>query len=188
MLKLLAVRHALGWNNVEIRQDDFHNVDARNVGRFDLAFAHGVYYHSITPFVFLENLISLSDRIYFGGYCATDDNPAGPFITLDHRGHVYRAKQYRESGVMDFYAGLHSHGYFFHADDLCGSSSKTGTACNCLKTCLSAEKYVPGDFFDFWQREKYDLRRVGVLARRLPSDRFKNGRTPNLSLYPRRSV
>ena len=48
--------------------DDFHNADAHKYGRFDLAFAHGVYYHSFAPFLFFENLISLSDNIFIGGY------------------------------------------------------------------------------------------------------------------------
>ena len=118
VMKLLAARHLMGWRNVDIRQDDFHNVDVANAGRFDLAFAHGVYYHSAAPFVFLENLLSLADHVYLGGYCATPDNPPGDFITLDHRGHVFRAKRYAESGIMDFYAGLNLDAYFFHADDL----------------------------------------------------------------------
>ena len=101
-----------------VRMDDFHNVDAAHYGRFDLAFAHGVYYHSIAPFLFLENLISLSDSIFLGGFCATDVSPQGPWHQLTHDGRVYRVKPYREG--TNYTAGINEIGYFFDADELMG--------------------------------------------------------------------
>ena len=100
--------------SARIINDDFHN--ANKYGRFDLAFAHGVYYHSVAPFVFLQNLVSLSDNILVGGFCATDELPTNEWDTLTHRGETYRVKQYHEG--TDFTAGINSIGYFFHGDDL----------------------------------------------------------------------
>ncbi len=63
-IKTMIARYCFNWNNVEIVMDDFHNADRQKYGEFDLAFAHGVYYHSFVPFFFLENLMSLSDNIF----------------------------------------------------------------------------------------------------------------------------
>jgi hypothetical protein len=105
-----------GWPGVRVVMDDFHNADAGKYGRFDLAFAHGVYYHSLAPFVFLENLLSLSPSIFLGGFCATDSLPDSPWIELSHEGRVYRAKAYTEKNT--FTAGVNEVAYFFHAEDL----------------------------------------------------------------------
>ena len=96
--------------------DDFHNASAATCGRFDLAFAHGVYYHSIAPFVLFENLRTLADAIYLGGYCATDELPASPWVELNYEGRTYRVKKYLE--VVDhFTAGVNPIGYYFAAED-----------------------------------------------------------------------
>jgi predicted RNA methylase len=102
--------------DVRIIVDDFHNAHQRRYGTFDLAFAHGVYYHSVSPFVFLENLVSLSQNIFIGGYCATDDLPAEPWETLEHQQRTYRVKKYVE--FPGFTAGLNEIAYFFHPADL----------------------------------------------------------------------
>lgn len=114
--KVRAACDVFGWKQVQLVMDDFHNADAVKYGRFDLAFAHGVYYHSIAPFLFLENLRTLSDTIFLGGFCATEESPAGPFDTLSYEGQSYRVKQYREAN--NFTAGVNRHGYFFHKEDL----------------------------------------------------------------------
>ena len=108
--------------NARIIMDDFHN--AAKYGRFDLAFAHGVYYHSVAPFVFLQNLISLSDNILIGGFCATDELPISGWNTLKHKGETYRVKQYFEG--TSYTAGINSIGYFFHGDDLMMFFDKQG--------------------------------------------------------------
>jgi hypothetical protein len=117
-IKTIIAKQVFDWKNVDVVMDDFHNVHGSKYGRFDLVFAHGVYYHSIAPFVFLENLISLADNIFLGGFCATDSNPTTDYVQLDYQGGLYRAKQYREAGAADFYAGVNTVGYFFHGDDL----------------------------------------------------------------------
>jgi hypothetical protein len=107
---------AFNWKHVTVLMDDFHNVDRAKYGEFDLALAHGVYYHSISPFLFFENLLSLSKHIFLGGFCATDSNPAGEFETLEDQGARYRAKRYEE--VNEYTAGVNRFGYFLHGDDL----------------------------------------------------------------------
>jgi hypothetical protein len=96
-LKVLAMNQGMGWNNVSLVMDDFHNVNAAKYGRFDLAFAHGVYYHSAAPFILLENLVTLSDNVFLGGFCATDDLPDRPWTQLVYAGKPYRVKDYSES-------------------------------------------------------------------------------------------
>ena len=115
-LKTLVAAHAMGWQNVRVVMDDFHNADAHRYGRFDLVFAHGVYYHSNAPFLFLENLLSLSDRVFLGGFCATDALPTAPWEELEYAGRRYRAKRYRETDNIT--AGVDEYGFFFHPEDL----------------------------------------------------------------------
>lgn len=114
--KTRTAAEIFGWSQVRVAMDDFHNADAGKYGRHDLAFAHGVYYHAVAPFVFLENLCSLSDAIFIGGFCATDGSPASPWLELGHGGRTYRAKQYQE--ITNFTAGVNAVAYFFHGDDL----------------------------------------------------------------------
>lgn len=114
--KTRTLAELLGWVQVRVIMDDFHNADSGKYGRYDLAFAHGVYYHAIAPFVFLENLASLSDAVFLGGFCATDESPASAWLKLERDGRTYRVKQYRE--VHNFTAGVNPVAYFFHGDDL----------------------------------------------------------------------
>lgn len=114
--KTMAAAHALGWRNVRVLMDDFHNVDAVRYGTYDLAFAHGVYYHSIAPFLFLRNLMSLSDNIFLGGFCATETRPDVPYTLLNYEGQSYKAKKYVEGN--SFVSGVNPYGYIFDKDDL----------------------------------------------------------------------
>ncbi len=123
-IKTLVASHALGWENVRIVMDDFHNADALRYGRFDLAFAHGVYYHSPAPFFFLENLLTLADRIFVGGFCATDALPASDWETLEYEGRDYRVKRYAETN--NFTAGMGEHGFFFDSKDLVAFFTERG--------------------------------------------------------------
>lgn len=116
VIKTEAVAKAFNWNNLNIIMNDFHDVNPDKYGKYDLAFAHGVYYHSISPFLFLENLVSLSDNIFIGGFCATEDKPSGKFEVLVYENSEYRAKKYIEG--KDFTCGINEFGYFFQKDDL----------------------------------------------------------------------
>lgn len=114
--KTCTAADVFGWPQVRVVMDDFHNADGAKYGRHDLAFAHGVYYHAVAPLVFLENLRSLSDAVFLGGFCATDGNPAGSWSELAHEGRSYRVKEYRECDT--FTAGVNECAYFFHGEDL----------------------------------------------------------------------
>lgn len=116
VVKTRAMADAFAWPQVRVVIDDFHNADATRYGRYDLAFAHGVYYHALAPFIFLENLRSLADTIFLGGFCATEENPPSPWTELTHEGRTYRAKQYEENVVCT--AGVNRFAYMFEGDAL----------------------------------------------------------------------
>lgn len=133
LLKIIAAREAFGWSQVTTLIDDLHNVHGRRHGRYGAVCAHGVHYHSVAPFLFFENLLSLSDAIFLGGFCATEASPEGPFETLSWKGEYYRAKRHAEpDNVM---SGVNPHGYFFHADDLAAFFARQG----CTVTVLADE-------------------------------------------------
>jgi Protein of unknown function (DUF1698) len=152
-IKTLIARQAFGWDNVELIMDDFHNVDRTTYGSFDLVFAHGVYYHSVAPFQFFQNMLSLSSNIFIGGFCATDSLPAGPYEVMTHRGREYRAKQHEEAREL-VTGGINATGYHFHKDDLMMFFRDEG----CEVTVLSDE-----------QSDVTAGRYLRFLARRAPS-------------------
>ena len=112
-IKTLIAKEVFGWSNVRLVLDDMHNADAIKYGRFDLAFCHGTYYHAIAPFVFLENLVSLSDNVFVGGYVLKDDDPCE---TLSHEGERYRVQSFTETN--GFTSGVNNTSYYFHPADL----------------------------------------------------------------------
>lgn len=110
-LKTLAAKTAFGWDGVEVVMDDFHNVSGANYGRFDLAFAHGVYYHSFAPVRLFQNLFSLADHIFFGGY-VTEETPPGPgFVEFGLDGATYWAKEHNDGYGWD--QGVNTKSYYF---------------------------------------------------------------------------
>ncbi len=141
--KTLAAVEVFGWSNVRLIMEDFHNVDGSKYGRFDLAFAHGVYYHSIAPFVFLSNLLTLADHVFVGGFCATDELPGHAWETLEYEGKTYRAKRYREAA--HFTEGVNRNGWHFHGDDLVRFFSDHGWSVKMVtdeKTTVTAGRYI----------------------------------------------
>jgi hypothetical protein len=125
VLKVLAAKQMLGWRNVEVIPDDMHTVDGWAYGRYDLAVAHGVYYHSVAPFRFLENLTTLADAVFLGGFCANPARLKRPLVTLEHEGHSYRAQPFRDRPENDG-AGIHASGYYFMPDDLIALIARQG--------------------------------------------------------------
>ncbi len=118
-IKTMVARYALGWDNVVLVMDDFHNADNLKYGVFDLAFAHGVYYHSVAPFFLFENLMSLSKNIFLGGYTYDPRNASGgDFETMEYAGKKYEVK--RIPMGRSFNTGVNQYGYHFTSDDLIG--------------------------------------------------------------------
>ena len=152
MLKMLVAAHALGWDNVRLVMDDFHNAHSNRYGRFDIAFAHGVYYHSNAPFVFLENLVSLSDLIFVGGFCATESLPEGDFEVLEHARQQYRAKRYSENAVESFVRGVNEEGWLFDAGDLLKFFELRG--CETVVIAESEPTAFAGKYLHFLARRK----------------------------------
>ena len=121
-IKTLIAKEVFGWDHVRLVMDDMHNADAIKYGRFDLAFCHGTYYHSIAPFVLLENLASLSDNIFVGGFVIKED---APFEIATYEGEDYRVQPYTEAEGL-FSAGVNKTSYYFHPDDLTQFFSSRG--------------------------------------------------------------
>ena len=115
-IKTMIARYCFGWDNVTIVMDDFHNADSRKYGTFDLAFAHGVYYHSFAPFLFFENLMTLSDRIFIGGYCTGPTQPSDSRETLEYQGRKYLVKRIEIGNSYN--NAVNSFAYHFSNEDL----------------------------------------------------------------------
>lgn len=123
IIKSLIAWYCFGWQNVSLVMDDFHNADAQKYGRFDLAFAHGVYYHSFAPFLFLENLMSLSDNIFLGGYTTNAEQTVKPPTALHSTNETleYDGKKYRVRRILignSFNSAINQFAYHFDRDDL----------------------------------------------------------------------
>jgi len=122
-IKSMIACYCFGWKNVSLVIDDFHNADAHKYGRFDLAFAHGVYYHSFAPFLFFENLLSLADNIFIGGYTTNASQPVKPSSALNYTNETleYEGKQYRVKRIRignSFNTAINQFAYHFDRDDL----------------------------------------------------------------------
>jgi hypothetical protein len=122
-IKSLIACYCFGWPNVSLVMDDFHNADAYKYGRFDLAFAHGVYYHSFAPFLFFENLMSLADNIFIGGYTTNANQSDKPpsslvytFETLEYEGKKYRVKRILIGNSYN--SAVNQFAYHFDREDL----------------------------------------------------------------------
>ena len=150
-IKTRAATDAFGWP-VRIFLDDFHNTDASKYGRYDLAFAHGVYYHSIEPFVFLENLTSLADNIFVGGYCAEGRSPeTHDEVQLEHEGAIYRAQRNAEARWCD--AGVNAYGYVFYSEDLAEFFRRKGYAIDVISRESAQDDR--GAYFRFLATRRY---------------------------------
>jgi len=122
-IKSMIACYCFGWNNVSLVMDDFHNADAHKYGRFDLAFAHGVYYHSFAPFLFFENLMSLSDNIFIGGYTTNANQAVKPPTSLHYTNETmeYEGKEYRVKRILignSYNSAVNQFAYHFDREDL----------------------------------------------------------------------
>jgi hypothetical protein len=117
-IKTMIAKTVFGWDNVRLVMDDFHNADDLKYGKFDLAFAHGVYYHSVAPFFFFENLMSLSDNIFIGGYTLAEpvSGSADNLQTLEYENRQYVAR--RIPMGESYNTGVNYYGYHFTGSDL----------------------------------------------------------------------
>jgi hypothetical protein len=130
-IKSLIACYCFGWKNVSLVMDDFHNADAYKYGRFDLAFAHGVYYHSFAPFLFFENLISLADNIFIGGYTTNANQPVKPSTSLNYTFETleYEGKKYRVKRILignSYNSAINQFAYHFEREDLLKFFSERG--------------------------------------------------------------
>ena len=117
--------YCFGWKNVSLVMDDFHNADAHKYGRFDLAFAHGVYYHSFAPFLFFENLMSLSDNIFIGGYTTNTAQIVKPPSSLNYTNEKleFEGKKYAVKRILignSYNSAVNQFAYHFDRDELLG--------------------------------------------------------------------
>ena len=125
-IKTMVAKYAFRWDDVHLVMDDFHNADDIKYGRFDLAFAHGVYYHSVAPFFFFENLMSLSDNIFIGGYTYDPANSTsfGEWGTLQYADKEYRVRKIPMG--QSYNTGVNRFGYHFSGEDLLSFFAERG--------------------------------------------------------------
>lgn len=152
MIKSLVASQIAGWKNVRIVMDNFHNVAGDNYGRFDLAYAHGVYYHSDSTFLFLENLCSLSDNVFIGGFCATEALPAGPWTMLSYKDRPYKAKSMPEGN--DYTAGVQPTSYVFERASLMEWFEKQGYSVRTVQLQEVKGNLAGGEFFHMLATKK----------------------------------
>lgn len=124
-IKSTIACYCFGLNNASLVMDDFHNADANKYGRFDLAFAHGVYYHSFAPFFLFENLMSLADNIFIGGYTTNANQTVKPptSLTYTHETLEYEGKKYRVKRILignSYNSAINQFAYHFDRDELLG--------------------------------------------------------------------
>jgi len=149
-IKSMIASYCFGWKNVSLVMDDFHNADASKYGRFDLAFAHGVYYHSFAPFFFFENLMSLSDNIFIGGYTSNANQQVKPQTSLIYTSETleYQGKQYRVKRILignSFNSAINQYAYHFDRADLLRFFEERGYELTILVDEASDEPW--GDWF-----------------------------------------
>ena len=117
ILKLLAVKYAFGWDKLKIIFDNFHLSDKWEMdSKYDLAYAQGVYYHCQNPLLFFKNLMKVSDYIFVGGWLATNEMPAVPWLKIEFEDNIYKAKSYQESD--HFLSGLGSTSILLTQDEI----------------------------------------------------------------------
>jgi hypothetical protein len=104
VVKLLAAKYAMGWDNLEILADNFQVPGRWASRRYDAVFAHGVFYHCVDPFYFFDQLTRISDTIFIGGWVASDTAPLSEWRTMQYGERSYRVQIYDE--VAHFLAGL----------------------------------------------------------------------------------
>ena len=150
-LKTAIAKEIYGWKNVTLAFDNFHAATSARYGRFDICVANGVYYHSDAPFVFLENLLGLSDVVFVGGYCATDALPQEKWVDLKYEGRSYRVKRWAET-PSHFTAGVARHSYYFSAQSLAQWFEDRGCSLS-LRDTIPLDKYA-GEYTWFCAEKK----------------------------------
>jgi hypothetical protein len=113
VVKLLAAQYAFGWRNVEIFTDNFQYPGAWASRRYDLVYAHGVVYHCQNPFHFMELMTQITDKIFLGGWVATETRPRSRWLNAEYGGRTYRVQVYEEPA--HFLAGLATTSIFLSA-------------------------------------------------------------------------
>jgi len=116
IIKLLAAQFAFGWKNLEIVLDNFQYPGRWADRRYDLVFAHGVVYHCLNPFYFMDVMTQITDKIFLGGWVATDTKPLSKWQSVEYAGRSYRMQTYDEPS--HFCSGLASRSSFLDADGI----------------------------------------------------------------------
>jgi hypothetical protein len=116
VIKMLVAKYVMGWENVEIVFENFQLPGSWAQSHYDFAYAQGVYYHCQNPLVFLDLLTRLSDVVFIGGWAASDEKPATPWVNLEHAGDTYRGKTYTES--FHFLSGLAKQSYMLESTEI----------------------------------------------------------------------
>jgi hypothetical protein len=145
LIKTMIAKYCFNWDNVSLVMDDFHNARQAKYGTFDLAFAHGVYYHSIVPFYFFENLMSLSANIFIGGYCVENLESNPQHEVLEYEGKKYHVARIKIGNTYN--SAINEFAYHFRKDDLVEFFSERN-----YKTTVISDDLLEGDHGDRYLR------------------------------------
>lgn len=110
VVKLLAAKYAMGWDNLEILADNFQVPGRWASRRYDAVFGHGVFYDCVDPFYLFDQLTRISDTIFIGGWVASDGTRLSEWCSMRYVPHFLAGLTTRSicrdpEGIDDFFAG-----------------------------------------------------------------------------------
>lgn len=107
----------LGRGNVEFRHVDLEGVSLAQFGHFDAVFCAGLLYHLERPWRLLEEIASVTDRLFLDTHCSASGN-----TTVDG----YAGSHYQEGGYSDPLSGLSDTSFWLTLTSLIDALSTVG--------------------------------------------------------------
>ena len=151
MKEILPAPPAILRNETAAVQALFQQNVIPSYGRFDIVYAHGVYYHSNSPLLFLDNLTRLGDVILVGGWCATPERPPGSWQAWQYGGSTYKGKTYVEPS--HFLSGVQTESVYLEYASL--TRFFTDRNFQCEEISVEESPQVSGLFVRFVARRKH---------------------------------
>ena len=127
-VKCMRIKEKYGLSRTTFYQgniEDLYNlkIEPPFVGRFDLIFCLGLFYHLPNPPKALEWFLRYSDTLFLGTHYVEPRaiqlyKTAWPDEVLVHQGESYKGKWYLEGGLQDTLSGLSNRSFWPYEKDL----------------------------------------------------------------------